>query len=476
MDERITTGIDESVLVEQMGDAPVEERARELATRLTTVFEEDGPGGLGIAASALRIADVALALESCPEELRTRLFMALPSSLAAEVLEEFRPEVRDDILEGSSDDHLIEILNHADADDAIYFLDNMDQDRAERLLACIDDSIRTQVEEQFELPDEAAGHIMTRNVVTLRRFMNVEQALATVRQKVHQEEVGVLYVVDARARLVGTINLRQLVFNPPRTPLPRIMDADPIRVQLQTDREEVGGLMQRYHLDAIPVVDNENRLCGQITWDDAFDIVEAEAEEDMLAIAGTAEDLDRDESIWTRARLRMPWLLMTALGGFVMAKIIHGRTQTTLADFPLLLSFLPLVPALGGNIGIQASTVTVRSMATGELNAGTIFSRAIREVTTGVLLAVVLAVVCTFGALGMITLSGGEPETALVIGISLMFSVVLAACFGVLIPLMCMKLKIDPALAAGPFITMLNDITGVGIYLAIAGLLLGWLS
>ena len=281
-----------------------------------------------------------------------------------------------------------------------------------------------------------------------------------------------IYIVDAHQRLVGYLSLRALVRAEPQHKVGQLMDRDPISVLLETDQENVSNLMQRYHLRSIPVVDHEKRIRGEITWDDAFDILEAELEEDMMAIAGTAEDLDANDGVLRRATLRMPWLIITAIGGFIMAKMIHAESDSMLAQHPLLLAFLPLVPALGGNIGIQSATVTVRSIATGELASGRLLQRTMREMATGIILALVLSLLCTLGAWGLIVLNGdGYTATALIIGLSLMMAIVLAAVFGVFIPLGCQRFNIDPAIAAGPFITMLNDISGVGIYLALASLL-----
>jgi magnesium transporter len=243
-------------------------------------------------------------------------------------------------------------------------------------------------------------------------------------------------------------------------------------VDLTTDREEMVGLMQRYHLGAIPVVDESRHLRGMVTWDDAIDVLEAEADEDILALAGTSEDLEDNDGVIRRALLRMPYLVITVAGGFIVAKLIDSQSTELLARFPLLMAFLPLVPALGGNIGLQCSTVTVRSIATGEINAGRMVSRSVREVATGAVLALVMATVCGLGALALVLLGDQPPALSFVIASALAVAIVIAATMGVMIPLTCIRLGIDPAIAAGPFITMLNDVAGTTIYLLTASLLL----
>jgi magnesium transporter len=460
----------ETDLEEMVERDPVAERAAAVASRLLTLLDEDGPGAVAIAASSIHMADLGGALTSLEPEARSHLFLALTAHIAGEVLEEMPPELRDELLADTSDERVVAILNEANADDAVYFLDHLDQERAEGLLRRLDQRLRSQLEEQFELPDDTAGHMMTRDVVILRPFMTAGQAVEAIRNRDRPYE-GALFVVNADASLVGVIPLRKLVIAESRKPVGEVMDPDPISAKLDTDRTEVVDLMQRYHMRALPVVDGKGHLCGQITWDDALDAMEAEAEEDLLALAGTSEDPEDNPSIWRRASQRMPYLLVTTIGGFVMANIIERYTHS-LAAFPILVGFLPLVPALGGNIGIQSATVTLRSIATGEFQKGSVVARTLREIGTGVVLAVCLSFISGIGAAVMIAVGGGQAALSIIITVSMLLAIVVAAGFGVFIPMMCNRIGIDPAIAAGPFITMLNDVTGVGIYLTTATILL----
>ncbi|TVR43611.1 MAG: magnesium transporter [Planctomycetota bacterium] len=459
-----------------MAIADLEQRASELGDRLWHILQEDGPGALAIAATSLRVADLTRILERMGLRERTlQTFLALPVGLAAEVLEEAHPETRDQLLNEISDRHLAEILQEADADDAVYFLDHLDEERAEHLLNSLDDNLRAQLEEQWDLDEDSAGRIMQREVATVRPFHSAEQAVARLRSHPDLPDSPV-YVVDAQSRLIGVIGYRDLVFAQPQSRMSSLMDRDPMQITLDTDREKVASLMQRYHLAAIPVVDSGKVLRGMITWDDAIDVIEAEAHEDMLAMAGTREDIEDNDGIFRRARYRLPFLLVTVCGGFVVAGVIDSRADTLLSDFPILMAFLPLVPALGGNIGLQCSTVTIRSIALGHHTPGRRMIRSMREVATGSVLAVALAVLCGLGALGLILFSDQPFMLAGVIATSLLVAVILAATLGVAIPNACIRLGIDPAIAAGPFITMLNDITGVTIYLMVASLLLASLG
>ncbi len=446
------------------------------AQRLLIILSEDGPGALSIAASSLRHADIAEAFEALASEPGSerntgtenlqKLFLALPPLLAAEILEELSPELRDELLEASSDARLMTILTEARVDDAIYFLDHLDEERSRDMLARLDARVRDKLEEQYELPDDCAGRIMVRQVLALPPFMTAKQAVNRVRA-LGKHEYGAIYVVNTNSVLLGVLSLRDLVFAEPATAIEKLMNVDVVSSNLLDDQELVADTMHKYHLFAIPVVDDDHHLRGMVTWDDAADILEEEAEEDLLAIAGTTENLDDNEGLLQRARHRLPYLLVTTLGGFIMATMIDAYKENIQA-YSMLIAFLPLIPALAGNVGIQCSTVTLRSIAIGEISPGRMKSRAVREIGTGIFLALILSALCTLGVLGMVLWQNEMHLLAGIIGIAMVLAVCMAACFGVLVPLICLRANIDPAIAAGPFITMLNDIFGMAIYLGTA--------
>ncbi len=450
-------------------------RVTATAKCLVTLLDEDGPGAIAIAATSLRAADLAAVFEVLDEKQRLSMFVALPPDVAGNVLEELRPELRDQLLEGSDDNRLLKILAEADADDAVYFLDHLDDERAGKLLAQMDVKLRAQLAEQYELPDNCAGRIMKADVVTLRSFITAGQAFQQLQAlKIEDQQNTALYIIDAESRLVGTLGFRKLVLAPPSTPVSALMDKDPIAMPLETDREAVARTMQKYHLLAVPVIDAERRIHGVITWDDAVDVLEAEAEKDLLAIAGTSESFEDNHGILKRTRLRMPWLVITAIGGFINASMItkYGASLNTQA---LLIGFMPLVGAMGGNIGIQCSTVTVRGLATGVIGPGRGLASVGREFGTGMVLALAMSLICGLGGSLVALSSNASAVIGAIMGISLLLVVMLASLLGVLVPLTCQRFRFDPALAAGPFITMLNDVVGNLVYISTVYVMLGLL-
>lgn len=447
-----------------------QERHREVAHRLTDLLTQDGPSAMATAALSLRQADIAEAMEPMDPAIRLKVFLALPPDHAAEVLEECTPEVRDELLDSASDQSLLQILAEADTDDAVYFLDYLDNERAAHLLGSLQESIRGQLSEQFDLPEDCAGRLMARDLIALQPFMTATQAIEKVRA-LSELRVPALYVTTAAGKLVGTVGFRQLVFAPPKATIDSLMNRDVIYAQVSTDAEEAVRLMQKYELYAIPVVDERMILRGMITLDDAFDIMEAEADEDILAVAGTSENLEDNDSVFGRSMKRLPYLLITVVGGFLIASMIEGQSEA-ISEYTMLVSFLPLVPALAGNIGIQCSTVTLRYIVGGDGGLRTVRGRIVRELLTGGFLAIIMSFVAMLGALGIAWANDYDFFLAWVITFSMFLAIIFAAANGVAIPLACVKLKIDPAIAAGPFIVMLCDIGGIAIYLVLASMLL----
>lgn len=465
-------------MAEPTAEATTDEYTRpvtDLARRIATVATQAGTAGLVPLLEAEHPADIANALELLDPEERLGSFAVFPAHQAAEVLEELEPEYRDELLDDIGDERLLRILEEASADDAVYFLDHIDQDRALRLLQELDKALRQQLLEQFELPDDTAGHIMTRDLISFRPGTKITQIFHQLQGRAQAIE-GFLYVTDPLGHYLGRVGLRELVVAAPEATAASIMKDPDLTVGLDTDREDVAGLMQTYHLRAVPVVDEAHRLCGQVTWDDAVDALEAEAEADMLALAGTSEDLEDNDPPLRRAWQRLPYLVITAIGGFIMAKLIDNSDDKMHARFPILLAFLPMVMALAGNIGIQCATVTVRSIATGELANDRVWRRSFREMNTGLLLAVILSLLCGGGAWALLSWNGEPVMLGLVIGCSLLGAIAMAAGFGVFVPLGCQRFGIDPAIAAGPFVTMLNDVSAVLIYLVVAGVLMAQLT
>jgi magnesium transporter len=277
--------------------------------------------------------------------------------------------------------------------------------------------------------------------------------------------------VDESDRLLGVVSLRQLVVVKPNTPLKDFMARDIFSVRTDTDQEEVAKLVARYDILAVPVVDDQNKLVGIVTVDDVIDIFRREATEDILKMAGVGEDFLETQSILKSTRVRLPWLFASCLGG-VLASMVISHFEGGLSHFIFLAPFIPVITGMGGNVGAQSSTIVVRGLATGRLDVRDIWSVVSKQLTVGVILGLIYG-----GFLGVVARFRFHQDVsagllALVVGISVICSMSIAALMGSLVPMVFRRINIDPAVASGPFISTSIDVVGIFIYLSIATILL----
>ncbi len=437
-----------------------------LAQNMWQAYESGGAEALAAFIFDFRVAEIQEGLRECEPEQSVQVFKALPLDIQGEVLEDLPPELRDACLEALSDEELLKLITEAAHDDAVYYLDHLEEERVELIFGKLADHAKAKIQEQYELPEDCAGRLMTNEFVTVPAYFSVEQARDQLR-KAEDDHEGALYVVDSRGRLEGQVRYRALALAESNVKIQSILETNIPSVDINVDEDVVPDIMVTHNISAIPVIKNDRVLCGIINWDDVAELIEDEVEEDMLAVAGTAESFEDNDSIFRRAGLRLPYLLITLCGGFIMASMIDTQLEY-ISEYGLLVALIPMVPALAGNIGIQCSTVTLRYIVTGNIAPARIRSRIIREVGTGMVLSIIIAALTGLGVFAYIAVTEGEMLLGWAITTAMLIAIILAALFGTFIPIACEKMKIDPAIAAGPFITMLNDIVGVGVYLVTA--------
>jgi magnesium transporter len=366
---------------------------------------------------------------------------------------------------------VVEVLEELPPDEAADVLGVVDEEDAGRLLEQMEPGIAEQVEQLMEYPADSAGGVMTSDLVKLTQDMTVAEAIRRTQARGAAEGVRYPYVVDDKGTLVGLVPLHELVFKPPDTRIKEIMETDVISVTADTDQEEIGNIVRRYDLNAIPVVDNKKRLIGMVTVDDVIEAIEDEVSEDMYRIAGTGERDPFRGSLPRKIWLRLPWLIITLFGGLLICTVV-SRFQGSIVQVVALASFLPIIPLMGGNVAIQASTIVVRGLALGSIEHSGILRLLMREIAV----ALVLGLLCGMTAGLIAHLLHGQLALAGVIAAAVFTAVVVAVIMGTVIPLIFNSIGLDPALAAGPFVTILNDLTSVTIYLTLATLLLRWLK
>jgi magnesium transporter len=416
----------------------------------------------------LKPVEIAELLEALDEEARGKFFVLLDVDTASEVIAELSSESREDVIDGMSDKDLARIVQDMDSDDAADLVGDLHAERAERVLAELSPEDSFDIKSLLKYPEDTAGGIMQRELISALPNATVDEVIALIR-RLHTEihNIYMVYVVDNRRVLIGTVPLVGLILSKPDATMAQIMDFDPLTVPVAMDQEKVANLFKRYDSMVMPVVDEQGILLGRITVDDIVDIMEEEATEDMFMLAGAEEDL-LSSSVLKNASTRIPWLFVSWVGG-VFATFLIREFETTISRVIGLAAFMPIILGMGGNVAAQAVALIVRGIATGASSATNFKSIVIKQIGVGVLLGAMFGVM-----LGLIAffLYPDELRISIVVALAIMISMSLASFMGTLLPILFYKLNKDPAVASGPFVTTAMDILGVAAYLAIAVLLL----
>jgi len=310
---------------------------------------------------------------------------------------------------------------------------------------------------------------MVPDFIALREDTTAREAIESLQEEHLDVEMPFyLYVVDSNGKLIGVSSLRQLVVVPPNTPLRDFMTTDVFAVKTDMDQEEVAKIVARYDILAVPVVDDTNQLMGIVTVDDVIDIIREEATEDILKMVGAGEEFVETKSIFKNIKMRMPWLFASCIGGIV-ASFIIGYFQSSLSKLAYLAAFIPVIMGMGGNIGVQSATITVRGLATGRLAIRDIWSVVFKQLVVGMILGLFYGLVV--GTVAQLKYTRGL--FAISVALAVFSSMTLAALAGSLVPMTLAKINVDPAIASGPFVTTAIDIISVTFYFFIATTLLG---
>lgn len=417
-------------------------------------------------------ADIADLLTHMDGEHRRYLFAALNLHTAADAILEVDDSTRHDLIKDWSAPQLAGLVREMDSDDAADFVSALPTELAATILKQIAPEESAEVRQLLAHEEDTAGGIMALELVAVAQDRTVEDAINEIRKKADEiETINHVYVIDNQRRLVGTVHLKQLILANPYTVLREIMNRDVISVQVGTDQEEVAKLARKYDLLSVPVVDAQGRLAGRITYDDIVDVMQEEAAEDLARVAGVDEaEEPREVSIFRICRLRLPWLVV-GLFGEILAAFVLTKFSGALDKVISLVFFIPIITAMGGNAGIQASAIVVRGLATGEID----FSDTLRRLSKEFRIAMLNGVLCGMIIFVVIALGWKTPNIGLLIATSLMIVIMSASVVGGTVPLALKRFNVDPAIAIGPFITISNDILGLLIYMWIAMMFLDYL-
>ncbi len=449
----------------------------EIHTRINDLVEQQLWGQAVSEISNLRPADIAEILSRYNNETIAGMFNILPDSLKADVLAHLEPEIAAEVTESIPSEQVSEIMMEMDPDDAADILGELDKDVVDRVVGRMDQDDAEDVRKLMTYPDDSAGGIMTTDLITMRPDQTILDALDAIAGYEEGESIYQIYIVDSSNRLIGIVPVWELLRHKIRsTPLSEIMRTEIVSVRSDEDQEDVARAIHKYSLHVIPVVDEQGVLLGRITHDDVLDVIKEEAEEDIFRLAGSDDEELGNASILKSCAIRLPWLLITLLGGSITAWLSR-RYSLYFGSVLVLVAFIPNIMGMGGNTGLQSSTLLVREIVSGTARRQPLGALVRHEVRTGALMGLICGVGIYIASLIIMSFETAAMPVSTwllagVVALSLFCAMSFAAGFGALIPVMLDRVGIDPAVASGPFISVLNDISAVTIYYCVSVALL----
>ncbi|RYJ43785.1 magnesium transporter [Flavobacterium beibuense] len=419
----------------------------------------------------LHYADIAEIMGDLDDSEAIYIFHILDSEKTAEILLELDEEVREKILRELSPKEIAEELDELSTDDAADIIAELPQERKEEVISeLVDVEHAKDIVDLLRYDEDSAGGLMGKELVKVNENWNVLTCVKEMReQAANVQRVHSIYVVDDENRLKGRLSLKDLLTTSTKTPISEVYIPKVDFVKVDTPDVEVARIMQKYDLEAIPVVDELGRLVGRITIDDIVDVIKEEADKDYQLAAGISQDVEADDSIIELTRARLPWLVLALLGGFISVRLLNTFSGA-MDNHKELFFFTPLIAAMAGNVGVQSSAIIVQGLANNTIS-GSLWRRLVKEILLSLLNGSLLALILIAGSHIVL---GVSYELGLTVSVSLVSVIIIASLIGTFIPIFLNKVGIDPALATGPFITTSNDICGILIYFTIAKIILGF--
>jgi magnesium transporter len=394
------------------------------------------------------------------------LVLLIDTKIAAEIISTLDSDDRKKFLKNFTSKEIASYINVIDSDDAVDILNEQPVKVREEVIALLKDREQARfIIDLMHYDEDCAGGLMQKELIKINISQTVTECVEEIRKQAEDvEKVYSVYVIDDDGLLLGTVSLKKIILAKRGSKIADVYEDDEIvSVQTYASGEEVADLMQKYDLEAIPVINIQGRLLGRITIDDVVDFITESAQEDIQVMAGISEDVEEDDSVWLLVRSRLPWLIGGMVGSFIAAKIID-RFDDTIAILPAISAFIPLIGSTGGNVGIQSSSLIVQSLAD-KSGLDTSLGKRLQKVLIVALINALIAAIFAFGC--SLLVDSGEIMLSATVSLSLFAVVMLASLMGTITPLVLNQLKINPAVASGPFITTTNDILGYGVYFLI---------
>ena len=443
--------------------------SKELLEQIEQLIHQKNDQELIVLLNDMHHADIAEIFDELNIEEAAYIFRILDSEITAEILPELEDDVREKILHGLSAKEIAEELDELDTDDAADIIAELSQSKKEEVISELEDVEHAKdIVDLLRYSEDTAGGLMGKEMVKVNENWNVLTCVKEMRiQAEHVTRVHSIYVVDDENRLKGRLSLKDLLTTSTKTPISEVYIKKVDYVRVDTPNTEVARIMQKYDLEAIPVVDEMGRLVGRVTVDDILDVIKEEADKDYQMAAGITQDVEAGDSVFEMIKARLPWLLIGMAIELVASFVLKGN-ESAFDQYKTLIIFVPLLSATAGNIGVQASAIVVQGLANGSLKE---FSK--NYFKKELLVAMFSGTIISLFLLIFHSIVYQQYNVGIAISISIIVVILFAAMLGTLVPLFLHKNKIDPAIATGPFITTTNDVFGIIIYFSIAKLILG---
>jgi magnesium transporter len=439
--------------------------SREFVDNLRDAIKEDNSKLALKMIEEFHAADIAELYNDLDIEEARYLYMLLDGEIASDVLTELDEDDREKFLQVLSGEVIAQkFIDHMDSDDAADVIGDMSEEKKQEVLLHLEDvELAGDIVDLLSYDEDSAGGLMAKELIRVNENWTILTCLKEMAKQADDvDEVYYVYVVDDDNILKGTVSLKEMLLNSNATKIKSILQDDILSVRTNMTGEEVAQIMEKYDLVAIPVVDSIGRLVGRITIDDIVDLIREEAEKDYQMASGLIDEVDEGDRVFAITRARFPWLLVGLIGG-ILGALVLGKFEGSLKLYPEMAFFIPLIAAMGGNVGIQSSAIIVQGLANKTLRTDRTFRKLMKEFTValvnGLMLGIIIFVYNYFVS--------DSFALTLTVSISLVSVIVFAALFGTVIPLVLNRYKIDPALATGPFITTMNDIFGLFLYMII---------
>jgi len=414
-------------------------------------------------------ADITTVLYELNTEQSKYVLDLLDPEVGSEILSSLDADVRTNFLKSFTSEEVARYVNLMDSDDAVDILNEQKVQSREEIISFLDNEEKAaDIIDLLHYEEDSAGGLMGKELIQVNVNWRVRQCIEEIRRQAENvEKVYGIYVVDEHEILIGRISMTTLILSNDDTPISELYDEDVISIETYKKDTEVVDVMQKYDLEAIPVVNSQGKLMGRITIDDVVDVIQEQAETSIQLMSGISEDVEEDDSIFRLSRARLPWLIIAMIGGLLGARFIK-LFETDIAIIPAMAMFTPLITATGGNVGIQSSSLIIQTLA----SKSVIFDKLPQRLFKAILVALLNALVISSLVMGFNLLIKEDFKLSIVVSIALFSVVLLSSMMGTITPMVLDRFGINPAVAAGPFITTTNDLLGLAVYFLVAHLLL----